>query len=223
MAEVSKDKIFEFLEDMIDALTIRRAALLAILATMSILLTAAFENRTALFALVYKSAAPTTAVTWTLGEESKSQLTSLVANNGIVGMVVITDVDLRKNRRSTKFFYIEDPVFRLNASAQISKLLPTAIFDFDAKNTEQMVAMLNNEFKCVPTADTINARFFSEHVKDYPVTCRIAVPPFFGELAGYMTVLLRKGPSEQEYDSLKLELNRLAIEIYLRDIVKKSS
>lgn len=81
--------------------------------------------------------------------------------------------------------------------------------------------MLNNEFKCVPSAETHYVRFFPDLASKYPVTCRIAVPPFFGEFAGYITAILTRKPTSAEYDSLKIEMNRIAIETYLRDISKK--
>ena len=85
----------------------------------------------------------------------------------------------------------------------------------------QMVAMLNNEFRCVPSKDTVFIRFFPDFHKRFPYVCRIAVPPFFGEFAGFITVALNRQPNPAEYDSLKIEMNRVAIELYLRDISKK--
>jgi hypothetical protein len=84
-----------------------------------------------------------------------------------------------------------------------------------------MIAMLNNEFKCVPIAETSTFRFFPTLLEVFPYVCRIAVPPFFGEFAGFITVFTTRALKEEEFDSLKIEMNRLAIEIYLRDIAKK--
>lgn len=217
---MDKEKIAIFLEDMIDALTFRRVALLALLATITISMLAVFENRSAIFAAVYKTAEPATMVFWELSNESRNQLIGLT-NNSLVGSISLVDVDLKKNRRMTKFIHISDPAVAALATKALTNQLPQALFDYDAKNTSQMVAMLNNEFKCDPTADTLNARLFPALVPKYPVTCRIAVPPFFGEFAGYITVLLIRQPTANEFDSLKIEMNRLAIETYLRDISKK--
>ena len=219
---MDKEKIIAFLEEMIDALTFRRVALLALLATIAITLVAVFENRAAVFAAVYKQTEEQTSVTWSLSDESKNQLIALTApEKNLVGVVVLKDVDLKKNRRAPKFFFAKDKSDNDKALGIFSKLLPQALFDYDAKNTEQMVAMLNNEFKCVPTTETYYIRILPEFAVKYPMSCRIAVPPFFGEFAGYITTSLTRKPTAAEYDSLKIELNRLAIEIYLRDIAKK--
>lgn len=219
---MDKDKIIAFLEEMIDALTFRRVALLALLATITISLLAVFENRNAVFATIYKQAEEQTTISWVLSNESKNQMIALTApEKNLVGIIILSDVDLKKNRRVPKFLYIKDRVDSDNVIPSVAKLLPQALFDYDPKNTEQMVAMLNNEFKCVSTSETHYVRFFPELVPKYPVSCRIAVPPFFGEFAGYITTILTRKPTSSEYDSLKIEMNRIAIETYLRDISKK--
>lgn len=217
---MDKEKIFAFLEDMIDALTFRRVALLSLLASICIVLLSAYENRAALFATVYKGAEPVTAIKWELSDDSKNQLIA-TTNNSFVGAILLTDVDLKKNRRTTKYYYVKDPKIAEQVKIAASKILPQALFDYDAKNTDQMVAMLNNEFRCTPTKDTVFVRFFPDFPKSYPIVCRIAVPPFFGEFAGFITVMLTRTPKPEEFDAIKIEMNRIAIETYLRDISKK--
>ncbi len=219
---MDKEKIAAFLEEMIDALTFRRVALLALLATITISLVAIFENRNAVFAAVYKQTEEQTSVSWTLSNESKNQMIALAEpDRNLIGVIMLSDVDLKKNRRVPKFLYIKDKVDSERVLPAVAKLLPQALFDYDSKNTEQMVSMLNNEFKCVPTSETHYVRFFPDLVAKYPVSCRIAVPPFFGEFAGYITTILTRKPTAAEYDALKIEMNRIAIETYLRDISKK--
>lgn len=219
---MEKEKYIAFLEDMIDALTFRRVALLALLATITISLLAVFENRNAVFAMVYKTAEEQTSVAWILSNESKNQMIALTSSDtNLVGAVMLSDVDLKKNRRVPKFLFIKDKTDSDRIQPVVAKLLPQALFDYDSRNTEQMVAMLNNEFKCVPIAETHYVRFFPDLGAHYPYVCRIAVPPFFGEFAGYITTFLVRKPQAAEYDSLKIEMNRIAIETYLRDISKK--
>ena len=219
---MDKEKIVAFLEDMIDTLTFKRVALLSLLAIVGISLLTLFENRAATFSALYKTTEAATAIQWELSDESKNELQSLIpGTQGLIGIVILTDVDLKKNRRKTKYIHIVDQNLSTAILPVTSKLLPQALFDYDAKNTAQMVAMLNNEFLCVPSEDTVNARFFPTLAKNLPVTCRIAVPPFFGEFAGYITVILTRKPKASEYDAMKIEINRIAIELYLRDISKK--
>jgi hypothetical protein len=54
-----------------------------------------------------------------------------------------------------------------------------------------------------------------------PAVCRLAIPPFVGQFVGMVTVGLSKQVTKQEMDTIRLEVSRLAVEIYLSDVVKK--
>lgn len=217
---MSKEKIIQFLEEMIEALTFKRIALLSLLASVTIAMLSVYENRTAMFAALYKTAVIPSVVKWDLSAESQDRLKGLT-KSGLIGALLLSDVDLKRNQRTIKFHYIKDSKLAEDGALIISKLIPQALFDIDSKNTDQMVSMLNNEFKCVPAKDTSMVRFIPNFTKYYSTVCRLAVPPFFGEFVGYITVMLVRAPDEHEFDSLKIELNRVAVEIYLRDITKK--
>jgi hypothetical protein len=221
---MDKEKVAVFLEEMIELLTLRRVALLTILTTVLIILLVIFENRSAVFATAYRGA-ESSAIKWELSDQSKSDMMKLTELPA-VGAVMISDVDLKRNHRSPKYYYVEDQEVRKLVDPTMKNLLPQALFDFDPKNTEQMVSMLNNEFRCDNIADTNVPKLFPEPlepmlIKKYPKLCRIAVPPFFGEYAGYLTVFLVQNPDQRVFDELKIELNRVAVEIYLRDLAKK--
>lgn len=218
---IDREKITEVVEDIIDTLTFRRVALLTLLAIISVVLFSLFENRNALFASIYKTTTPTTLIEWDLSNDSKDQLKGLVSSINYVGAVLMTDVDLKKNRRVTKWYYVEDKILSEEIKLTAAGILPQALFDYDPKNTEQMVAMLDNEFRCTDTKDTVFVRFFPNFPDRFPQVCRLAVPPFFGEFAGFMTIFVTRRIKPEEYDALKIEVSRVAIEIYLRDISKK--
>ena len=213
-------RVISFLEEMIDTLTFRRVALLCLLATIVITMLSIFENRSALFSMMYRSAETEYTLKWDVGNESKSELNALMSAP-LVGGIVVTEVNLKQNRRIIKYFTIRDQELLKIVKPTAVSIIPQALFDYDAKNTQQMVAMLNNEFLCSPTKDTIFMRFFPEFQLKLPYMCRLAVPPFFGEFAGYITAALTRQPTPAEFDALKIEINRIAVEMYLRDIAKK--
>lgn len=203
---------------MIDALTWKRAGLLFMFGTFVVLLLMLFENRTTIFnRLVDPIPVENLAIPWQVTDKTKEELTNLVSIPQ-VGGVLLTEVDLKKNRRITKFWSAKDASFRQEVGQIIGTLLPQAFFDTDPRNNEQMLAVLNNQFVCSPTEETVFVRFFPNLQKRYPVTCRLAVPPFSGHFAGMVTVLLNKVPTQGEVDSLKIEITRVSVEMYLRDV-----
>lgn len=222
--KIDKEDVIGFLSDMIDALTWRNVGLLALLGAALIVLLISFENRTILFNRLFESK-PIEAIVapWELSDVSKQELLKLSNSQSIIGGFLVTEVDLKKNRRITKFWYVEDPSFKDTAAKVVANLLPQAFFDTDAKNNDQMLSVLNNQFSCVQTSETIYMRFFPDMPKTYPYLCRLAVPPFSGEFAGLITLFLVRQPTASDVEALKIELTRISIDLYLRDIERRSS
>lgn len=220
--ELGPDKI-KFIEEMITALTLKRVLLLCLFATVSIIMLSAFENRASLFVKLYKTSSSTPLVSWNLSSESQNQLTKLTENPVVDGLVFL-EVDLKKNQRAIKFFHIKNPDNSTEIAAlvvKIARLQPLSLFDQDPKNTDQMVSMLNNEFRCVPIGETTIYKVVPDIEKRFSTICRLAVPPYFGEFLGYVMVGLSRPPSDYEFDALRIEINKISVDIYFRDITNR--
>lgn len=221
---VDKEKILSFLEDTIDTLTFKRVGLLFLATLIGLTLFSLFENRNNIVNYFTKAHIVATddegAITWTLSEANKSALINLTKTTAVT-FVSISDVDLKKNRRLIRWFYINDPNLKPSPDALKAFALPQAVFDYDAKNTQQMVATLSNDFRCDPYKDTIFYRYGPELIDQLPTICRIAIPPFVGQFAGFLTIGIGKQVPQNELDSIRLEVSRLAVQIYLTDVNKK--
>lgn len=213
---------WQFIQDIVDKLTLKKILLVLIAGVILIAATLFYENRNIIFsagvdAINNNSSTPTS---WTVSEETKSQLTALVRNSPLIKAALITEVDLQKNRRIPRWWFLEDEQ-ETQIRMKAASLLAQPVFDYDPKNTQQMVSVLNNEFSCVPYTDTIYQRLFPDLGPRMPTVCRLAIPPFYGRFAGILTFGLEVVPSKAEQDSIRLEASRIAVEIYLRDVVKK--
>lgn len=215
---------FQLIQDFTDKLTAKRiftTLLFGLLVTFTMML---YENRDFIFHKAYSSVVgEVQPSSWTVGDETKQQMLKFVSVDPNVNLVMITEMDLQKNRRLPRFWHIEASTLVSTQFLQkIENLLPQPVFDYDAKNTTQLVAVLNNEFVCSRTSDTIFQRIFPFIIKEVPVVCRLAIPPFYGRFVGIITIGLTTYPTKSELDALRLEVARYAVEIYLRDIIKKS-
>lgn len=212
---------FQFIQDLTDRLTIKRILSVLMAGVLITFITLLYENRDAVFVKAYglftEEKIPSN---WTVGEESKKALVELVFRNEGVNMALVTEIDLQRNRRLPRFWYVE-PKLEPRVTARVATLLPQPVFDNDQKNTQQLISVLNNEFSCSNTSDTVFGKLFPFIIKDMPVICRIAIPPFYGRFVGILTVGLAKPLTKSELDSIRLEVSRLSVEIYLRDILKK--
>lgn len=225
LEKVDKEKVLTFIEDLIDTLTFRRVGLIALLTVIGLSLFALYENRQSIVENLVRKDAPSTAIDptpadWALSDASKTALQNL-AKTTAVSFIAITDVDLKKNRKVVRYYYIDDSNIKLSSEALRAIGLPQAVFDYDAKNTTQMVSVLSNEFKCNAFKDTIYFRYAPELEDAMPSICRLAIPPFVGSFIGFITVGLANAATSAELDSIRLEVSRIAVDIYLNDVIKK--
>jgi hypothetical protein len=220
---MTKEEVVAFLSDMIDAITWQRGGLLCILGAVTVSLIVGFDNRTALFGKIFNDPSiQPTPIVWQISETSKAELKSLTARP-VVGGVFFTEVNLKQNKSSIVYWYVKNPKVTETINKSTSTQLPQALFDSDRKNNEQMLLVLNNQFKCVKTIDSSINSLIPDLKSTMPFICRLAVPPYVGDFAGFFTIALVRQPSEPESESLKIELNRLSIELYLRDIQKRGA
>lgn len=225
--KVDPVKIISFIESILGTLTFRTVGLVALLTVIGLGLFGFYENRDAIVKWFTRPTAnittPVAAVgDWTLSEASKQSLMNL-AKATSVRVVVLSDVDLKKNRRTVRYYFIEDNSIQLQPLALQALALPLPVFDYDAKNTEQMIAVLSNDFRCDAFADTVYNRFAPYLSGEIPMICRLAVPPFVGTFVGFVTVGVAPGTSPSELETIRLEVSRIAVEIYMNDVTKKTS
>lgn len=218
-------KFLGFIESILSTLTFRTVGLVALLTTIGLVLFSLYENRTNIvdkFTTPAKTVTATvpTVTNWVLSEASKQSLISL-AKATSVRMVILSDVDLKKNRRIARYYFVDDPNIKLSAIALQTLALPLPVFDYDPKNTEQMIAILSNDFRCDKFADTVYNRFAPELASEFPTVCRLAVPPFVGTFVGFITVGIGPNVSAIELETIRLEVSRIAVEIYMNDVTKK--
>jgi hypothetical protein len=215
-------EVFQVLQDISDKLTIVRIITVLVVGLMATGLSMLYENRATLFqtAFVRVTGDPEPKAGWAISDETQKQLNNFVTSVDLVNFVTVVEVDLKKNVRWPRYVFFDDTEGQ-QTKDQILGVLPQSMFDYDQKNTTQMVSVLQNEFTCVRLQDTNYQRTVPNLAKKVPIICRIAIPPFYNKFAGYIDIGLNQAPTKYELDSLRIEATRLAVEIYLRDVVKK--
>jgi hypothetical protein len=214
---------FEYLQYITDKLTLQRMLTVVLFGVLLSVALVAFENRDRLFdAAISTISQPDEIAPWSVSAESKKTINDFIRQNNLVGIAIVSEVDLKRNKKTPRYWYIDDETTSSEISQQLSSVLPQAMFDYDPKNTQQMVAVLNNEFDCTRYQDTLYNRLFPSLSEKYPVVCRIAIPPFYGRFVGMLTFGLTTNPTKSEVDALRIEASRIAVEMYLRDVLHKT-
>lgn len=215
---ISKEDAIKFISEIIDALTWKRVWLLCLLTSTCIVMYVLFENRTTIFNKMFDNQPiETLEVPWKISDTSRSELQAVV-NQQLIGGTIITDVNLKKNRKILKYWFFENDGINQEIARVTSEILPQPFFDNSKRNNDQMLDVLGNKFVCVPTTDIAFSKFVTILASEYPYVCQLAVPPYVGEFAGYISVYLVRQPTVLEQETIKIEVNRISIELYLRDI-----
>lgn len=217
---MSKEELVELLSNLLDDLNWKRVGLLLLFGAFLIALIVLFEGRNTVVDKLYKPSMPAEVglASWVISDITKTELTNLVNSQELLGGAVVMEVNLKKNLRNVKFWMSKQLDIRDEAAKIVATLLPQPLFSDNPKNNDQMQRMLNNEFVCVPTVDTMNVQYFSNIQGKYPYLCRLAVPPIPGEFAGFVSIFLTRTPTIGEIEALKIEMTRLSINIYVRDV-----
>ena len=204
--EVPKEPIFDregviaFIESLIDTLTFKRVALIALMTIIGLVIFSLYENRNNIVERVTTTKPPPSVElsnAWVLSNLNKVGLQSLAKTTGIT-LVLVSEVDLRKNTQKIKYTYLDDTTIVLEPELTQAFTLPYPLFDLDPKNTAQMVAVLNNEFRCDAFTDTYFFRITPSLGLKLPQVCRMAIPPFAGQFVGFVNIFLNRSMTRQE-------------------------
>lgn len=229
LTDSQKEAIIGFIDYLIDHLTLRRLILLGVLGICGLVLFSVYEHRSTIVqhAISYIMASsidrtPNNITDWELSEVSRQSIQEFTKANPVL-FTSVTEVNLMRNTKKVHYtvlakqFSDENSTTRINNEVQVVH----TIFDYDPKNTAQMVSVLANEFRCDPFQDTIYHKVIPKAGEHIGTICRVAIPPFVGKFIGFLSIGLPHTISKPELDSIRLELSRVAVEIYLRDIEKK--
>ncbi len=226
MADAGKTlEVLQALQDLTDKLTWRRIATALLAGVVALILFTGYEFRGQLVHAAVSYAQQRDQLQyaeWDISGPSGQQLRGLVESNSMVSMVMVEKIDLQRNRRIPKFWHLNSPIEQDRFTKMVGSRLPDAAFDDDAQSVQQLIGILNNEFVCSRFEDTALFHFSPQLKESMPYVCSIAVPPFYGRMLGILTFGLATRPTQSEHAAIRAEATRLAVELYLHDIAKRS-
>lgn len=150
-----------------------------------------------------------------LSDASKAALTHFgTLSESIVGVQLVA-VQPKRNTRNTVFLNTKAPEL---ASALKTLGEPVPIFiEGNEFNNTRMIAMMNGEFWCYSSANTLVVQVVPQVQPLAPVMCSIAVPPNGREFSGYINLFMSRTPIATEVEDYRTRLTALAASIYARD------
>lgn len=144
----------------------------------------------------------------------------LKSNERIISMDVVR-VNFKMNVRQTTHQITKDA--GIDRVWKTSKDVQFPLFTENAKSNARVVSMINGQFVCSPTAETLVGRMYPAIGDASTTTCTVAIPPGFGDFVGWINIYLTEQPTFNQMVSLKKISEKLARDVYERDILKGKS
>jgi hypothetical protein len=220
-----KIEFLQIIQDFTDKLTLQRILTAIFAGAAALMMFTMYEHRAELLKTTLVWIMPQETLTpsnWDVSESTKKDVTGLMNKQTLIKLTMVEELDLQKNRRIPKFLLLNtkdnDAVHQ-----KLDSLLPQPIFNSDSKNTQQMVQILNNDFVCAPTKDTMFGGQFPELESGIPYICAMAIPPFYGRIVGILVFGVSHEPTNDEQASVRIEASRMAIQIYMTDVMSNKN
>lgn len=198
--------------------TLKRVLIFALSGFLSLGLYTAYEQRVRVLELMSPVSSLPTSKRFVLSSEMEGKIRDMVTRNVLIVTVAVLSTDLKINERHLVFKFSDDELVNdIWEKQSIEKLTAGPLFTRDEVNNARMVSLVNGVFICSSERDIPEPEFSVPA----PTTCRVSLPPYYGEIAGYVALSLSKIPTPEEAIDLEREVKRLASEIYFKNILNR--
>ncbi len=211
-----------FFTKLVRTITLSRVFMWAFVALTVISSYTLYENRTKLLSFI-TAPSPTNMVgmTFTVGQETKDRVTVLVGGDSRIAGIAVMSTDLRLNEAKALYFYGDNPnlVTVFNRSIEVgSNRLP--MFTNNDESNAQIIKLINGQFVCVPFEKALISKIYPELSPSVKTICRSSIPSYYGYFSGYVEAYLSEVPSPEREQQYKLLIEKLANEVYFRDVIE---
>lgn len=211
-----------FITKLVRTISLSRVFVWSFTALMLISFYTVYENRTKLLSFI-TAPVPTNMVglTFEVGQTTRDQLNNIVnGEQRIVGISVVS-TDLRLNEARTIYFKGDDPtlnsVFEQPVETDRSRL---PLFTSNDESNSQIIRLINGQFTCASFEKTLVSKIYPELATTVRSICRSSIPSYYGYFSGYVEVYVSEIPSVERELQYKLFIEKLANDIYFRDVLE---
>lgn len=215
------DKLIENFPKILRALTFSRAMAAAFLGVVFIFSYILWDARQLIVDKVMVSTVSSrSSRSISANDDTKAEVKQLVDRSALIVGVQLVNVDFSRNTRSTIHFYSDRNALQMafeQALADQVSPSPAFIKD-DIEYNSRLIRLMTAEFLCVESRETYLAHFAPNTLEAAPYICALSIPPYEGNFAGYLNVLLVRKPTNEEIEMVRASARLLAHSIYDREL-----
>jgi hypothetical protein len=214
--------VIQFISKIIRNISLRQVGIWCGAVFLSIVLYTTYENRNRITSLVYKKPKVTNNVGMTFSITTDTELIAkqmVLADEAIVGISIMS-ADLRLNEANTLYAFADDEeLSSVNDNARLWYSTRVALFTNIDENNDDVIRLINGQFSCSKFSTTLLSKVHTNLNTRVKMVCRSSIPSYYGYFSGYVTLYLGQYVSQEKIDQLRVATDKLATDIYFRDVV----
>lgn len=158
-----------------------------------------------------------------LSSESKDELRTLMKEEPLIIGISAVSISLTSNIRHITFFETAHPEFKIAFDEYIAvRKKEPPVFNENPNQNSRITSILNGNFECRMTKDTVIGSQFDEAARYAPIVCSAAVPPGFHEsrdFVGFVNFFIRVDKlTDSDKGRLAAKAVAISANIYNRDL-----
>lgn len=211
-----------FILKLVRALTLSRVFVWAFTALTFISFYTVYENRSKVLALLAApSPSNTVGLTFKVGQVTQRQLQEVVTAEPTIIGVTVFSTDLRLNQARALYFFGDDQTLTPVVTRAISTGSDRVpLFTGNDQSNLHTIRLINGQFACIPFDQSLFGKLYPELNDTVKTICRTSIPSYYGYFSGYIEAYLTEVPSPERELQFKLFIEKLANEIYFRDVLE---
>jgi hypothetical protein len=154
----------------------------------------------------------------TISPKTIHEIDSIASKSDMVAGIGITVVNFQKNTRYMIYFtgYTRELRQEFIKHNLIVQEFPA--FTQNAMQNQRLIDLINGEFNCYDFSTSILLLQIPSLQDKIAYSCVNSIPPYYGKFVGMITIYLKRPPTSEEVDQLRVMSNILSEIIYDREL-----
>lgn len=153
------------------------------------------------------------------GIETKKEIQKFADSRPEILGITVSKSDFELNTRTVTYHYFKQK--DIQKSWEATDGVARELFGENTVQNARIVDLINGQFVCTPTADSLGAKFHPILLRYSKTMCSIAVPPGYGDFLGWINFYMVETPTFAELEVLEVKAAKISRDMYERDILQK--
>jgi hypothetical protein len=153
-----------------------------------------------------------------LSKKTSEELEKTVTQKDIVNSISVEVIDFRTNTKYVSYLFTNVKDLKDIYAKYDFQTSEQPLFTNNANQNKIIINLINGEFICTKYSTTANGISMPES-KDYISTvCSNSIPPYYGKIVGIVSIYLKRDPTPEEVDQIRILTRNLSIMIYDKEL-----